>query len=83
MKHINIDPYATFFWLMVGALIMSHGDDDGLVLPPKLAPKQIVILPIYKNDEERIRYMNEEDYKNYQTELSVEKVSEISEMMEI
>ena len=38
---------------MVGALIMSHGDDDGLVLPPKLAPKHIVILPIYKNDEER------------------------------
>ena len=38
---------------MIGALIMSHSDDDGLVLPPKLAPKQIVILPIYKNDEER------------------------------
>ncbi len=38
---------------MVGALIMSHSDDDGLVLPPKLAPKQIMILPIYKNDEEK------------------------------
>ena len=38
---------------MVGALIMSHSDDDGLVLPPKLAPKQIVILPIYRSDEER------------------------------
>ena len=46
---------------MVGALIMSHSDDDGLVLPPKLAPKQIVILPIYRNDEERasvIEYCN-------------------------
>ena len=32
---------------------MSHSDDDGLVLPPKLAPKQIVILPIYRSDEER------------------------------
>jgi prolyl-tRNA synthetase len=32
---------------------MTHSDDDGLVLPPKLAPKQIVILPIIKNDEER------------------------------
>lgn len=38
---------------MVGALIMSHSDDDGLVLPPQLAPKQIAILPIYRNDEER------------------------------
>ncbi|MEM0924878.1 MAG: His/Gly/Thr/Pro-type tRNA ligase C-terminal domain-containing protein, partial [Planctomycetota bacterium] len=35
---------------LVGALIMSHSDDDGLVLPPKLAPTQIVILPIYKDD---------------------------------
>lgn len=38
---------------MVGALIMSHSDDDGLVLPPKLAPKQIVILPIYKSEDDR------------------------------
>ena len=32
---------------------MTHSDDDGLVLPPRLAPAQIVILPIYKNDEQR------------------------------
>ena len=38
---------------MIGALIMSHSDDDGLVLPPKLAPKQIVILPIIRNDEDK------------------------------
>jgi len=37
----------------VGAIIMTHGDDQGLVLPPKLAPFQIVIVPIYKNDEEK------------------------------
>ncbi|MBK97002.1 MAG: proline--tRNA ligase [Planctomycetaceae bacterium] len=36
---------------LVGALIMTHSDDDGLVLPPRLAPKQIVILPIIKGDE--------------------------------
>jgi prolyl-tRNA synthetase len=41
----------------VGAIIMTHGDDQGLILPPKLAPTQIVIIPIYKNDEERSRVM--------------------------
>ncbi|MEM6978784.1 MAG: proline--tRNA ligase [Planctomycetota bacterium] len=35
---------------LVGALIMTHSDDDGLVLPPRLAPSQIVIQPIYKSD---------------------------------
>ncbi|MHC1772255.1 MAG: proline--tRNA ligase [Flexilinea sp.] len=37
----------------IGAIIMTHGDDKGLILPPRLAPFQIVIVPIYKNDEER------------------------------
>ncbi len=37
---------------LMGALIMAHSDDDGLVLPPKLAPIQVVIVPIYKTDEE-------------------------------
>jgi prolyl-tRNA synthetase len=36
---------------LMGALIMSHSDDNGLVLPPKLAPIQVVIVPIYKGDE--------------------------------
>jgi prolyl-tRNA synthetase len=35
----------------MGALIMSHSDDNGLVLPPKLAPIQVVIVPIYKGEE--------------------------------
>lgn len=38
---------------LIGALIMAHSDDEGLVLPPKLAPIQVVIVPIYKSDEER------------------------------
>ena len=37
----------------VGAIIMTHGDDQGLILPPRLAPLQIVLIPIYKNDAER------------------------------
>ncbi len=37
----------------IGAIIMTHGDDQGLILPPRLAPYQIVIVPIYKNDQER------------------------------
>jgi prolyl-tRNA synthetase len=36
----------------VGAIIMTHGDDQGLILPPRLAPIQIVLIPIYKNDAE-------------------------------
>lgn len=36
---------------LMGALIMSHSDDHGLVIPPKLAPTQVVIVPIYKGDE--------------------------------
>lgn len=36
---------------LMGALIMSHSDDKGLVIPPKLAPTQVVIVPIYKGDE--------------------------------
>ncbi|MBN3583670.1 proline--tRNA ligase [Algoriphagus aestuarii] len=37
---------------LMGALIMAHSDDNGLVLPPKLAPIQVVIVPIYRKDEE-------------------------------
>ncbi|MEY2636296.1 MAG: Proline--tRNA ligase, partial [Bacteroidota bacterium] len=37
---------------LMGALIMAHSDDQGLVLPPKLAPIQVVIVPIYKGEEQ-------------------------------
>ncbi len=39
---------------LIGALIMTHSDDEGLVLPPKLAPIQLVIIPIYRSEAERV-----------------------------
>jgi prolyl-tRNA synthetase len=50
---------------LMGALIMTHSDDNGLVLPPALAPIQVVIVPIYKNQEEfeAVRSKCEEVYK--------------------
>ncbi len=44
---------------LIGALIMTHSDDAGLVLPPRLAPVQAVIVPIYKSDEERAKTVEE------------------------
>jgi prolyl-tRNA synthetase len=45
-------------WRLIGAMIMVHGDDQGLVLPPKVAPTQIVIVPIYNNDEDKKRILD-------------------------
>ena len=44
-------------WRLIGAMIMVHGDDQGLVLPPKVAPTQIVIVPIYNTDEDKKRIL--------------------------
>ncbi|MBR3932039.1 MAG: proline--tRNA ligase, partial [Tidjanibacter sp.] len=44
---------------LMGALIMSHSDNNGLVLPPKLAPIQVVMIPIYKGDEELAKMTEE------------------------
>jgi prolyl-tRNA synthetase len=38
---------------LIGGLIMTHSDDNGLVIPPKLAPTQVMLVPIYKNEEQR------------------------------
>jgi prolyl-tRNA synthetase len=38
---------------LIGALVMAHSDDDGLILPPRIAPTQVVIVPIYKGEEQK------------------------------
>jgi prolyl-tRNA synthetase len=50
----------------IGAIIMTHGDDQGLIMPPRLAPIQIVIVPIYKSDAERAKVMPVVDKVNLQ-----------------
>jgi prolyl-tRNA synthetase len=42
---------------LVGGLVMTHGDDNGIVLPPKLAPVQVVVTPIWKNDDQKALVM--------------------------
>jgi prolyl-tRNA synthetase len=39
---------------LIGALVMAHSDDDGLILPPRIAPVQVVIVPIYKGEEQKV-----------------------------
>jgi prolyl-tRNA synthetase len=60
VKFVNKDNEQEYAWAtswgvttrMIGALVMAHSDDNGLVLPPKLAPIQVVIVPIYKSPED-------------------------------
>ena len=60
VKFVNNENKLDYVWAtswgvstrLMGALIMTHSDDNGLVLPPKLAPIQVVIVPIYKNQEQ-------------------------------
>src|SRR5438128_7642461 len=56
----------------IGAIIMVHGDDQGLVLPPKLAPYQVVIVPIFKNDEEKAAVLGAA--KQLKTQLAKAKI---------
>ncbi|MGB0788301.1 MAG: proline--tRNA ligase, partial [Marinirhabdus sp.] len=60
VKYTNKEGKQDYVWAtswgvstrLVGALVMAHSDDNGLVLPPKLAPHQVVIVPIYKNEQQ-------------------------------
>ena len=60
VKFLNKENQLEYVWAtswgvstrLIGALIMTHSDDNGLVLPPKLAPIQVVIVPIYKEEEQ-------------------------------
>ena len=66
VKFLNKENKLEYVWAtswgvstrLMGALIMSHSDDNGLVLPPKIAPIEVVIVPIYKTDEQRETVIN-------------------------
>jgi len=64
----------------IGAIIMTHGDDQGLILPPRLAPIQVVIIPIYHNDEEKSKVMAFVDQVNASLEGLRTKVDDRSEL---
>jgi len=60
----NVETYAWqtswgVSWRLIGAMIMVHGDDKGLVLPPRVAPIQVVIVPIYYSDKDSERVLQE------------------------
>jgi len=64
----------------IGAIIMTHGDDQGLILPPRLAPHQVVIVPIFKTDDEKARVL--ECARAVKSELTAAGVRAISDERE-
>jgi prolyl-tRNA synthetase len=59
---------------LIGGLIMTHGDDDGFMLPPKLAPQQVVIVPIFRSDDEKSRVL--EYCRKFAAELRAQKFND-------
>ncbi len=65
IKFQNADKEEQYAWTtswgvstrMIGGMIMTHGDDDGVIMPPRVAPAHVVLLPIFRNDEERTDVM--------------------------
>jgi prolyl-tRNA synthetase len=76
IRYLDRENNLTYCWTtswglstrFVGAIIMVHGDDQGLIMPPRLAPIQVVIVPIFKNDEESALVM--ENVAEVQTQLA-------------
>lgn len=69
VKYVSKENKSEYVWAtswgvstrLMGALIMSHSDDEGLVLPPRLAPIQVVIVPIFRKDDEKTMVMEKAD----------------------
>ena len=83
----NVESYAWqtswgVSWRLIGGMIMVHGDDKGLVLPPRVAPIQVVIIPIYYSDEdkekiEKVSKEIEEKLKNAKIRVQVDNREEL------
>lgn len=80
IRYLDINNVQQYCWTtswglstrFIGAIIMTHGDNAGLVLPPRLAPIQVVIVPIYKRDEEKSAVMAVADQVDRElTELGI------------
>jgi prolyl-tRNA synthetase len=81
VKYLNKENKLEYVWAtswgvstrLIGALVMAHSDDDGLVLPPRIAPLQVVIVPIYKGAEQKQEI--DSKVKDIITQLKAEGVS--------
>ncbi|MDC0202867.1 proline--tRNA ligase [Candidatus Nitrosopelagicus sp.] len=83
----NVESYAWqtswgVSWRLIGGMIMVHGDDKGLVLPPRVAPIQVVVIPIYYSDEDREKIEKvskeiEEKLKNAEIRVQVDNREEL------